>query len=296
MKNNFSAALKKFGKLHAGVKITLILFFLFFLVEAVIHIFPFLWVINNSLKVADEYYENPMALTNTWQFANYLKVFTEFRVEGSVGYGEMFFNSCWQTFVYLFVNLFSSMFVAYALAKFRFPGKGFLYGVLIFIQTIPIIGTGGAAYKLRYELGMINNPWTFWVSWAVGFDYSAFILYGTFQSVSNAYAESAEIDGAGESAILWKVIFPQILPAMLALMVTNFVARWNDYTTSQIYLNEYPTLAYGIFLFQKESMYLEAGKGVYFASLLLTAIPGIIMYACFQGLIINNLSVGGIKG
>ena len=98
MKNNFSAALKKFGKLHAGVKITLILFFLFFLVEAVIHIFPFLWVINNSLKVADEYYENPMALTNTWQFANYLKVFTEFRVEGSVGYGEMFFNSCWQTF------------------------------------------------------------------------------------------------------------------------------------------------------------------------------------------------------
>ena len=107
---------------------------------------------------------------------------------------------------------------------------------------------------------------------------------------------AAEIDGAGESAILWKVIFPQILPAMLALMVTNFVARWNDYTTSQIYLNEYPTLAYGIFLFQKESMYLEAGKGVYFASLLLTAIPGIIMYACFQGLIINNLSVGGIKG
>lgn len=270
--------------------------FLFFLVEAIIHVFPFLWVINNSLKGVTEYYENPVGLTVSWKFSNYVSVFSEFKVNGVIGYFEMFFNSFWQTFVYLFVNLFSSMFIAYALAKFRFPGRSFLYGVLIFVQTIPIVGTGGAAYKLRYALGMINNPWTFWVSWAVGFDYSAFILFGSFKSISNAYGESAEIDGASESAILWKVIFPQVVPAMLALMVTNFVTRWNDYTTSQIYLNNYPTLSYGLFLFQKEAMYLESGKGVYFASLVLTAIPGILMYACFQGLIIKNLSVGGIKG
>ena len=289
-------ALKKFGNLHAGVKITLSLMFLFFLIQAIIHVFPFLWVINNSIKGVEEYYDNPNGITLSWQLSNYINVFSEFKINGTVGYLNMFYNSFWQTFVYLFTNLFSSMFIAYALAKFRFPGRGFLYGVLIFVQTIPIVGTGGAGYKLRYTLGMINNPWTFWVSWAVGFDYSAFILFGSFKSISNAYGESAEIDGASESAILWKVIFPQIVPAMLALMVTNFVTRWNDYTTSQIYLNKYPTLSYGLFLFQKESMYLENGKGVYFASLVLTAIPGILMYACFQSLIIKNLSVGGLKG
>ena len=289
-------ALKKFGNLHAGVKITLSLMFLFFLIQAIIHVFPFLWVINNSIKGVEEYYDNPNGITLSWQLSNYINVFSEFKINGTVGYLNMFYNSFWQTFVYLFANLFSSMFIAYALAKFRFPGRGFLYGVLIFVQTIPIVGTGGAGYKLRYTLGMINNPSTFWVSWAVGFDYSAFILFGSFKSISNAYGESAEIDGASESAILWKVIFPQIVPAMLALMVTNFVTRWNDYTTSQIYLNKYPTLSYGLFLFQKESMYLENGKGVYFASLVLTAIPGILMYACFQSLIIKNLSVGGLKG
>lgn len=289
-------ALKKFKNLHWTVKLTLSGFFLFFLIEAIIQVFPFLWVINNALKTTNEYYDSAMAITRTWKIANFAKVFTEFKVDGTIGYLTMFWNSTWQTFVYLFVNLFSSMFIAYALAKFRFPGRGLLYGIMIFTQTIPIVGTGAAGYKLRYQWGMVNNPWTMWLSWAVGFDYSAFILYGTFQGVSNSYAESAEIDGANEFDILFKIIFPQIVPAMLALMVTNFVARWNDYTTSQIYLNKYPTLAYGMFLFQKESSYMSDGKGIYFASLIMTAIPGVLMYACFQGLIINNISVGGLKG
>lgn len=287
-------ALEKFKNLSLPVKITLALFFLYFLTQAIIHVYPFLWVINNSLKTADElnYASNTSALTTTWAFGNYLKVFSEFKVNGSIAYLEMLWNSTWQTFVYLLVNLLSSMLVAYALAKFRFPGRGLLYGIMIFTQTIPIIGTGAAAYKLRYALGMINNPWTIWLCWAVGFDYSAFIMYGTFQGISKTYSESAELDGANEFQILFSVIFPQIVPCIMALLVTNFVGRWNDYTMSQINLNEYPTLSYGMFLFQKSNN----GGVVYYASLILTAVPGILMYVCFQGLIINNMSIGGIKG
>ena len=290
-------SLNKWGKKPSAEKIVLIVFLAFFLVEAIINLYPFLWVINNSLKSFEEFNEvDTSALTQTWDFSNYLKVFQEFKVNGTVLYAEMLVNSMWQTFLYLFVNLFSSLFVAYALAKFRFPGKGLLYALLIFVQTIPVIGTGAAAYKLRYQLGLVNNPTLIWICWAVGFDYSAFVMYGTFQGISQSYSESAELDGANEFDILFKIIFPQIFPCMLALMVTNFVARWNDYTFAQINLDKYPNLAYGMYLYQTGSNWSDNGKVVYYASLIMSCIPGVLLYALMQGFIMKNLSVGGLKG
>lgn len=292
----FKTKILKWRKKSVGEKIFLIVFFLYFVAQAVIQIIPFLCVVNNSLKTLPEFSQNSFSITSSWQFVNYIKVFDQFIVNGVVGYGEMLFNSLWQTFVYLFVNLFSSMLIAYALAKFSFPGKNVLYGLMIFVQTIPIIGTGAAGYKFRYQLGMVDNPWLIWISWAVGFDYSAFLMYGTFRGVSNSYAESAEIDGANEWQILFKVVFPQIFPLILALMVTNFIGRWGDYSTAQIYLPSYPNLAYGMFLFQLGSSWAQDGKVVYFASIILSALPGVVLYALFQKTIITNVSLGGLKG
>ncbi|MBR2449516.1 MAG: carbohydrate ABC transporter permease [Clostridia bacterium] len=296
LSSRFSAIWEKWKSLGLAAQIFLTAFFCFFLFEAIVQVYPFLWVINNSLKTFDELNNDSVALTQAWEFINYVRVFSEFKVLGNVYYFEMLWNSVWQTFVFLFVNIAASVLVAYALAKFKFPGRALLYGIMIFTQTIPILGTGGASYKLRFELGMINNPWTIWLGWAVGFDYSAFIFYGAFQSVSNSYAESAELDGANELQIFAKIILPQVFPAILALMVTNFVGRWNDYSTAQIYLSQFPTLGYGLFLYGTGANWSEYGKTVYYAALIITALPGVLLYACFQGLIIKNVSVGGLKG
>lgn len=291
-------AMQKWKNLGLPVKIFLSLFFLFFLFEAVVQLYPFLWVINNSLKSTEEfnYAVSTESLTTTWAFINYINVFDEFVVQGDVYYIEMLWNSVWQTFLFLMVNLMASAMIAYALAKFRFPGRGFLYGLLIFTQTIPIIGTGAASYKLRYELGMINNPYTIWFYWMNGFDYSAFIMFGTFVGISKSYSESAELDGANELQILLQVMLPQVVPLIVSLMVTNFVARWNDYATAQISLNKYPSLAYGMFLYQLNTNWSKSGKVTYYAALIMTAIPGVLLYALFQNVIIKNVSVGGLKG
>ena len=297
-----SLMFKKFKELSLTVKITLILFFCFFFVEACIQLYPFVWVINNSLKTTMSIHENTMSLTKDWAIKNYFYVFTKFKGNGTVMYFEMLFNSVWQTSLYLLINITSSMFVGYNLAKFRFPGKSALYALLIFTQTIPIMGTGAASFKLKYDLNMINNPSTIWLSWAMGFDYSAFILFGSFQGISKSYSESAEIDGANEWQIFFKVIFPQVFPVIVALLVSNFVTKWNDYTMSQITLNKYPNLAYGLYTFEKASIYgndsimATYGNGIYYAALVLTALPGVILYATFQNLIIKNMTVGGLKG
>lgn len=295
--NSLKKKFEKFWNLSWGVKITLVLFFLFFVFEAIVQIVPFFWVTNNALKLDEQFALDPIGLTTTWSFANFIDVFKYFAT-GNVGYFDYLFNSVWQTSAYLLVNLTSSMFLAYAISKFNFPGRGFLFGLMIFTQTIPIIGAGAAAYKLRSTLGMINNPALIWLGWAMGFDYSAFIMYGTFKGISNSYAESAELDGASEFQIFGKVIFPLIFPCVVALLVTNFVGIWNDYTQSQLYLNKYPNMAYGLFKFKGLSshLHLPNTNGIYFAALILAAIPGVLLYSCFQSVIIKNMTVGGLKG
>ena len=296
MKKKFHIpGLSKFIGYSLPVKITLILFFLFFVAEAIISIYPLVWAFNNSLKTAEEYYESTTALTTTWYFQNYVNVVKEFQV-GNVTLPTMLWNAIWQTFMYLFVNLISSMCVAYALAKFRFPGHEFLWGFLIFIQIIPIFGTGASSYKLFYELGFVNNPALIWIAWGAGFDYSAFILYGTFKGIDNAYSEAAKLDGANNGQILFKLLFPMAFPSLLALMVTNFVGRWNDYTVSQIYMNKFPNLAYGLFAYKKASQYAEGAIGAYFAATILTGIPGVVLYSVFQNTIMKNIAIGGLKG
>ncbi|MBR2448519.1 MAG: carbohydrate ABC transporter permease, partial [Clostridia bacterium] len=160
--SHFHAIYEKWKSLGLATQIFLTAFFCFFLFETIVQVYPFLWVINNSLKTFDELSNDSVALTQTWEFINYARVFSEFKVLGNVFYFEMLWNSLWQTFVYLFVNIGASVLIAYALAKFKFPGSTLLYGIMIFTQTIPILGAGGAAYRLRFELGMVNNPWTIW--------------------------------------------------------------------------------------------------------------------------------------
>lgn len=287
-------SLRKWKEKALSVKILLSVCFVFFVLEAVVQIVPFICLINDSLKTFPEYAQNgSLAITQSWNFDNYRRVFSEFVVNGDVFFLEMLFNTMWQSCLYVVVNLMSSLCIAYIIAKFNFPGRNLLFGIMIFTQTIPIVGVGAAAFKFRYALGMYDNPFTLWFAWAVGFDYSAFVMYGTFQGVSNSYAESAEIDGANEMQIFMKIIIPQVFPLILALSVENFIARWNDYTTAQIDLPSYPTLSYGIYLFQ---LTLTAERTIYFAALVVTAIPGVLLYVFFQNFIIKNVSVGGIKG
>lgn len=296
-KNSFKNGWKRFAAFSIGARIALVCFFLLFLFEAVIHLMPVFWVVNTAFKNSYDPLNSFAIELDKFTFQNIGMVFSKFKIMG-LGYFGMLMNSLWTTVLYIFVNVMSSTLLAYALARFRFPGKDFLYGLLIFIRTIPIMSAGSAGFKLCVSLGMINNPLLIWLGWAGAFDYTCFILYGTFKGISGTYSEAAEIEGANQLQILFRIIFPQAFPAILALAVTNITGRWNDFSTSQIYLSKYPNLAYGLYQFANGSnnAAFSGGKLMYYASLFCAALPVVVIYATSQGLILKNIAVGGIKG
>ena len=274
-------------------KVTLIAFFIIFLAFAIVFLTPFIWVIINSLRDGGDYFDDVLALPTKLNFQNYLKVFEEFYV-GGFYFSDMLFNSIWILVVKVFVNVASSTMLAYALARFRFPGKNLLYAIVLFVNVIPIVGNGPAAFKLLNGLNMVNNPWTIWLYWASGFDFAFIVLYGYFRGISSTYSEAAMIDGASNLKILLKIILPLAFPCMIALMINQSIAVWNDYSTPMIYLREYPNLAYGLYIFNQSSFLID--RPIYFTAIVISCIPVIILYACTQNILLKNLTAGGLKG
>ena len=291
----------KFKNTPVSVKIIYICFFVFFTFFAVLYLYPLLWAILNSFKTMKEYSTDSLSFPENWLFRHYLEVFTEFQAVPLSGgepfkYFDMLLNSLWILVVNVFVNVVSSALLAYALARFRFPGSKFLYAVVIFANTIPIIGAGPAQYKLAMSLNMINNPSAIWLMWAGGFDFAFIVLYGYFKGVSRSYSESAKIDGANNWTIFIKVILPQVTPCIVAIAITQATGVWNNYSISMLYLRDYPNLAYGMYLFKDSSFLVKDSMPIYFAAAVISCIPIIVVYTCSQNLILNNMTTGGLKG
>ena len=274
-------------------KVTLIAFFIIFLAFAIVFLTPFIWVIINSLRDGGDYFDDVLALPTKLNFQNYLKVFEEFYV-GGFYFSDILFNSIWILVVKVFVNVASSTMLAYALARFSFPGKNLLYEIVLFVNVIPIVGNGPAAFKLLNGLNMVNNPWTIWLYWASGFDFAFIVLYGYFRGISSTYSEAAMIDGASNLKILIKIILPLAFPCMIALMINQSITVWNDYSTPMIYLREFPNLAYGLYLFNQSSFLID--RPIYFTAIVISCIPVIILYAFTQNILLKNLTAGGLKG
>ncbi len=283
-------------KTTPGVNAIIIAFSILFMAHAIVCIFPVFFTIINALKTDPEYTKDILAFPTNPQWKNFIYAFTEFQANRNYFF-DMLFNSLWMLVLSVFCNVMSSLLLAYGISKFEFVGKEFLYALVIFANTIPIIGSGPAGFKLRFAMGMVNNPALIWISWCGGFDFAFIVFYGTFKGISNEYSEAAKIDGANNLYIMFGIVVPQALPSVVAIAITQAIGVWNDYSTSMIYMREYPSLAYGLYLNSgKASSYGKNSKTVYFATAIISSIPVIVLYACNQKLILENMTAGGLKG
>ncbi len=280
-------------------RITFIVFFVIYVLVAIAFLYPIFSTFLNSLKTNPELDSNPTGFPADWShISNFVKVFSLFEVQITTvraNFFTMLFNSLWMTALRLTVNLGSSVLLAYPIAKFKFPGKGFLYGVVIFANTIPVFGSGTTAYKFLFSMGMLDNPFLIWLSWAAGFDYAFIIFYGTFRGISDSYVESASLDGANNLTIMLKIMMPQAFPAIVALAITQAIPMWNDYTISMITMPMYPNLAYGIYAFEP-GPWVKFDTAIYYCAIIIAMLPPLLLYGLNQKFILSNISAGGIKG
>lgn len=278
--------------------------FVLFLIYALSLLAPFVFLLFNSLKSPTEYLTdsiegNIFNLPDEWRFSNFGKVFSEMKIMNSYGeyiyFPTMLLNSLWFSVVTTLGGLIASSFTAYVIAKYKFKLRGLFYGIAIVTMTIPIIGATGAMFKLTYDLGIYNTPLYPILTSLGGFGFNFLVLYGFFKNISWNYAEAVFVDGGGHFTAFFRIMLPQIFPALLTLGIISFIGAWNDYTTPLLFLPDYPTIASGIYNVQ---VHLKRGGDYpqYFAAITISIIPIITLFAVFSDSLMKNLSIGGLKG
>ena len=292
--SRFSEYISMWKKKSTSERVILIIMFVIFLIYGFTLLFPLIWAFYNSFKPPVEYDKDSFALPIQWTVDNYQKVFTSIEANGTNIFTSLL-NSIWMSALSTFLGLFASCLTAYVVAKYRFKASGLIYTVAIFIQIIPLVGSVTGMYDLLWgKLQIADEPFLIWPIWFGGFGFSFLILYSAFKSVPWSYAESAFIDGAGHFTTFIRIMLPTIKPVLASLFVVNFMGAWNDYMTAYLYMPSFAPLSLAVYLLQSDAT--RIAYPVYLAVIVISVIPIIALFISFQKLIMENTSVGGLKG
>ncbi len=180
-------------------------------------------------------------------------------------------------------TLISCTLVAYGFSRFRIPGKGILFMILISTIILPQFITLVPTYALFQRIGWVGTWYPLIVPHFFANAYNVFLLRQFFMSIPREMDEAAMIDGASPIRTLISIIVPQSYPALVAVGLFHFVFAWNDYFGPLIYLStarELQPIAIGIQDYN--ALYSFKPHMVQASSLLGLIVPVILFFAALR--------------
>ena len=145
-------------------------------------------------------------------------------------------------------------------------------------------------------LGLFDKFYGLWLMKANFLGLYFLVFHGIFKTLPMAYTEAAKIDGAGNLAVLLRIILPLVRNTFFTIMLINFIAFWNDYQTPLIYMPSYPTIALGMFYMASTTENGLSTVPMRMTGAMLMLIPILVLFLCFHKRLLGNLTVGGLKG
>lgn len=184
---------------------------------------------------------------------------------------------------------------AYALAKLKFWGREAVFGLVLFCLLIPVHAIALPLYIILAKLGLTNTYAALVVPWTISV-FGIFLMRQFFMTVPDDLIDAARMDGMGEFAIVWRVMLPTAIPALLAFAIFSIVAHWNDYFWPRIVVTgnrDLFTPPLGLREFKGD------GDGSYFGPMMATATvivtPLIVAFLLAQKRFIEGITLSGMK-
>lgn len=266
-----------------------ILVYLVLSVGSVLYIFPLIWMVLTSLKPSYQVF-SPNLLPDPIEWSNYPRSL----VYTGLDFGKLYLNSTIITLANVLGTLISSTLVAYGFARLHAPGKNFWFVVLLATLMIPFPVTMVPTFAFFNWLGWIDTLLPVTVPAFFGNAFNIFLLRQFFMTIPVELEEAAQIDGANTFQIIYRVLVPQILPALATVGVLTFQNTWNDYLTPQIYIKDQSlyTVAQGI-RFLRGS--LNPQWELMMAAALMAMLPVVILFLIAQRFFIEGITTTGIK-
>ena len=206
-----------------------------------------------------------------------------------------FANTAMVLLVVLTVSVFTGSMLAYALNRFKFPGRGLVESLFLFASLLPGIAMQVTIYQIMYNLGLINHLYGYMIV-LMGTDIiSIHIFLQFFENLPVSLDESAIIDGCTYFGVFFRILFPLLKPAIMTSLVLKGVSVYNEYYASNLYLQqpELKTISTALYTFTgpygNQYNYICAG-------VLITIIPILVFFLVFQKQVYSGMASGAVKG
>ncbi len=220
---------------------------------------------------------------------NYTKAFTEAPLL------RYLLNGIIVTASIFFIQVLVAVPAAYALAKLKFWGREAVFSLVLFCLLIPVHAIALPLYIMLAKLGLTNTYAALVVPWTISV-FGIFLMRQFFMTVPDDLIDAARMDGMGEFTIVWRVMLPTAIPALLAFAIFSIVAHWNDYFWPRIVVTgnrDLFTPPLGLREFKGD------GDGSFFGPMMATAtvivMPLIVAFLLAQKRFIEGITLSGMK-
>lgn len=252
---------------------------------------PFLWLVLTSLKPSNEVFAGNW-IPSRWVWSNYADVFKQAPV------WRWLLNTLIICTLAVVSVVLSSSLVAFSFARLKFRGKKWLFALVMGTYLLPGSILLIPTFLIWNKLGLVNTWFPLWAPNLFGSAFYIFMLRQFMLSIPQDLVDAARVDGAGFFRIYWNIMMPLVRPALVAVAIFEFQAKWNDFFTPLIYLNSRSlyTMSLGLATFKTDLKELGNQWSLLMAGSVIFTIPMIVMFFLFQRYFMESVTHTGIKG
>ena len=264
------------------------------LAVAVLMLYPLAWLVGATFKTNAEIFTEIGIIPSRLSFDAYVK---GWQTSTEYTFATYFLNSFLITVPRIVVTVISCVLVAYAFARFEFWGKKTLFAIMVGTMMLPLIVLRLPQYLLFKELGWLDTYWPLVLPSAFATDtFFVFMLVQFLRGIPRDMEEAAMIDGCNALQMLWHIIVPLLKPAIIAVVVFQFIWTMNDFMGPLIYLSSVEKYPVSLAL----KMSIGATEEVEWANVIaisvVSLIPSVAVFFMAQRYFIEGAASSGIKG
>jgi multiple sugar transport system permease protein len=263
---------------------------------SLLFLYPFVWLLAASFKPRGQVFDNKL-IPDTFLPSNYVEVWDQLPLLSWMGNSILI-----AVLAALFVAVSSSA-VAFGFAYFKFPGRTFLFGLVLATMMLPGAVTLIPQYLIWKNLGFLGTNVPLWGANLFGSAFYIFLQRQFFLGLPRELFEAARVDGASYLGLFTRIAMPLAVPSFIIVFLFEFQSSWNNLQAGLIYLNagtvEGFTVPLGIAYAMTKYSPTNGGQGDYqyvmVASLLVT-LPMLLLFAFGQRYFIEGVATQGRKG
>ena len=279
----------------------------FMLIILFITLFPFYWILRTALSSNSMLATNPDSLlpvgTNLGGFG---RVFGKQDVATAVAQGgsgasmnfwRYLLNSVVVATMITVVQTLSCAMAAYAFARLKWRGRATIFAIFLGAMMIPSIFTLLPNFVLMKHLHLIDTLLGIMLPTLLISPFAVFFLRQFFMNISREVEEAALIDGASKTRVFWQLVLPMSSAPIATLALLTYITAWNEYFWSLMisYTDKSRVLTVALGVFRAQSPQSGTDWSGLMSATLVSALPMLILFACFAKRIVNSIGFNGIK-